>query len=175
MRIAARIEGREQTVSLVSERVGELLGPETSTLAGDESASWWRDYLLPQRLDQQSNEILLRCGVRSRETATLVTGLIAALESLGVSIHYLAASPGLGVVTTRLRLANDDSAEKLSEVHDVAQRLAETATILAAPTDWKRNLDVWGRVPDGLAVMKALRAEFDPTRTINPGRFAGFL
>ena len=53
--------------------------------------------------------------------------------------------------------------------------LADTATILAAPPQWKRGIDVWGRLPEGFEVMQSLRAEFDPARTINPGRFAGFL
>ena len=53
--------------------------------------------------------------------------------------------------------------------------LAQTATTLAAPSAWKRGLDVWGREPDGFDYMRSLRQEFDPRRTLNPGRFAGFL
>ena len=46
-------------------------------------------------------------------------------------------------------------------------------TILAAPPEAKRSLDVWGRTPMTIDVMRALKAEFDPTRVLNPGRFAG--
>jgi glycolate oxidase FAD binding subunit len=172
--LAARVEGRPQTVELISQQVAALLA-DARTLQGEESARWWQDYLAPQRLAAQGNEILLRGGVRSRETATLVAGLVAALESREIAMPYLAASPGLGLVTARLSLSDGGSPETLAAVHDVAQGLAETATILAAPSAWKRGLDVWGRTPDGFAVMKALREEYDPTRTLNPGRFAGFL
>jgi glycolate oxidase FAD binding subunit len=172
--VAARIEGREQTVDLVSQRLIDLLAGNARILDREESARWWNDYLAPQRLDTQNNEVLVRCGGRPRETVTLAMGLVAALDDLGVAIPYLAASPGLGVVTARLQFS-DGSPEKVAAVGSILQDLAETATILAAPTAWKRDVDVWGRIPDGLDVMKSLRAEFDPTRTVNPGRFAGFL
>ena len=45
-----------------------------------------------------------------------------------------------------------------------------------APLGLKRAADVWGPVPDtALAVMKRLKAEFDPRGTLNPGRFVGGL
>jgi glycolate oxidase FAD binding subunit len=50
---------------------------------------------------------------------------------------------------------------------------AEQATILAAPPAWKAGLDVWGELPDTIGVMRALKAQFDPERVLNRGRFAG--
>jgi len=45
-----------------------------------------------------------------------------------------------------------------------------------APLDLKRAADVWGPLPEtALAVMKRLKAEFDPRRVLNPGRFVGGL
>ncbi len=45
-----------------------------------------------------------------------------------------------------------------------------------APLGLKRAADVWGPVPEAaLAVMKRLKAEFDPRGTLNPGRFVGGL
>jgi glycolate oxidase FAD binding subunit len=41
-----------------------------------------------------------------------------------------------------------------------------------APLDLKRAADVWGPVPEtALAVMRGLKAEFDPRGVLNPGRF----
>jgi len=39
----------------------------------------------------------------------------------------------------------------------------------------KHGIDVWGRLPEGIDLMRSLREQFDPKRTINPGRFAGYL
>jgi len=45
-----------------------------------------------------------------------------------------------------------------------------------APVELKRAADVWGPIPEpALAVMKRLKAEFDPRGTLNPGRFVGGL
>jgi FAD/FMN-containing dehydrogenase len=34
-------------------------------------------------------------------------------------------------------------------------------------------LDAWGAPPAALAVMRGLKARFDPRNTLAPGRFAG--
>jgi hypothetical protein len=41
------------------------------------------------------------------------------------------------------------------------------------PLEVKRNIDVWGDSPDGMAIMRRIKQELDPTGTLNPGRFVG--
>ena len=106
---------------------------------------------------------------------TLALGMVGAMENLNVGVADLFASPGLGTVTARLELEAGAAPERLAEAQSVLMALADATTILAAPPGLKRGIDVWGRLPEGFEVMRALRAEFDPERTINPGRFAGFL
>jgi glycolate oxidase FAD binding subunit len=101
--------------------------------------------------------------------------MAATLNEIGIATPYLAASPGLGAVVARLDFGSQGSSASLAEVQGVLLGLADTATILSAPPSWKQGIDVWGRLPDGFDVMRSLRAQFDPKRTINPGRFAGFL
>ena len=78
-------------------------------------------------------------------------------------------------MVARVDLGEDGSSERLAEVQALLLGLADTVTILAAPPEWKRGIDVWGKLPEGFDVMRSLREQFDPRRTINPGRFAGFL
>jgi glycolate oxidase FAD binding subunit len=101
--------------------------------------------------------------------------MAAVLNEIGIAAPYLAASPGLGAVVARLDFGRGGSSSLLAEVQGVLLGLADTATILAAPPSWKEGIDVWGRLPEGFDVMRSLREQFDPKRTINPGRFAGFL
>ena len=82
------------------------------------------------------------------------------------------AAPDFAVVDLRL---GDGSAARLADVQRIALDLAESATILSAPHEWKQGIDVWGAAPAGLEVMTEIREQFDPKRTLNPGRFAGFL
>jgi glycolate oxidase FAD binding subunit len=173
--VSARIEGRELTVTAIANRVAEAVGADAEHLDAPSSAAWWTEYVAGQRLSSEDGSVLVRCGDRPKNSATLAAGVTNAMERLGIGVPYLAASPGIGSVVARLDLGAQGCAERLAEVQSVLLALAETATILAAPTAWKRGIDIWGRPPDGFEVMRALREEFDPNRTVNPGRFAGFL
>jgi glycolate oxidase FAD binding subunit len=173
--LAARLEGREETVDSAAKRITSGAAGDLTRLDGHESASWWSTYVDQQQVDPGANVVLVRCGVRPKETLTLVQELIEVMSGAGVVVPYLAASPGLGVVVARLDLDSEGSPEKLAALQDALQGIAHTVTVLAAPPLWKRGIDVWGRLPEGFDVMQELRQQFDPQRTINPGRFAGFL
>jgi glycolate oxidase FAD binding subunit len=47
--------------------------------------------------------------------------------------------------------------------------------VLEAPTQVKATADVWGPIGQGLPLMRALKAQFDPGDILNPGRFVGGL
>jgi glycolate oxidase FAD binding subunit len=172
--LATRIEGREQTVDAIARQITATAAGDVTRLDSEASRLWWVQYVAQQQ-SSPSGEVLIRCGVRPKETATLARSLTAAMEDLEIAVPYLAASPGLGVVVLRIEPGTQGSATWLAEMQSVFLALADSATILSAPPVWKQGIDVWGRLPEGFEVMKSLRQEFDPTRTINPGRFAGFL
>jgi len=173
--LVTRIEGRDETVAAVAGRIGALVGGDVTRIEGPESTSWWASYVAQQQVAQDELAVLVRCGVRPKETGVLVTRMAAALNELGIAAQYLAASPGLGTVVARLDFGSEGSSALLADVQGVLLGLADTATILAAPPSWKQGIDVWGRLPEGFDVMRSLREQFDSKRTINPGRFAGFL
>ena len=173
--LAARIEGRDETVAAVAGRISAIAGGDVNRVGGLESANWWASYVAKQQIAHDENAVLVRCGARPKETAVLATEMAAALSEYGVATPYLAASPGLGAVVARLNFGNRGSAAFLADLQGVLLGIADTVTILAAPPSWKHGIDVWGRIPEGFDVMRTLRGQFDPKRTINPGRFAGFL
>jgi glycolate oxidase FAD binding subunit len=173
--VASRIEGREETVDAVASRIAANSRGDVVRHDKDASEDWWYGYVAQQEAELRESSILVRCGVRPRETAALTAGVVAALTDLGVAFPYLAASPGLGSVVAQIDLGEDGSSERLAEVQALLLGLATTVTILATPPEWKRGIDVWGELPEGFDVMRSLREQFDPQRTINPGRFAGFL
>jgi glycolate oxidase FAD binding subunit len=174
--MATRIEGRAATVDAVASRIAPVLPSDDMVrLDSGPSAEWWHTYVAQQAAVPNDNAVLIRCGVRPKVASGFVSGIVAALSDVGISAPYLAVSPGLGSVVARLDLGGNESPERLAEAQAVLLGLADTVTILAAPPDWKRGIDVWGRLPEGFDVMRSLRQQFDPQRTINPGRFAGFL
>jgi glycolate oxidase FAD binding subunit len=173
--LAIRIEGRDETVAAVAGRISAIAGGAVTRREGPESANWWASYVAKHQVADDENAVLVRCGVRPKETAGLASGMVAALNEIGIATPYLAASPGLGTVVARLDFGREGSSGLLAEVQGILLGLAETVTILSAPPSWKDGIDVWGRLPEGFDVMRSLRTQFDPKRTLNPGRFAGFL
>src|SRR5215212_11353391 len=111
--LATRIEGRDETVAAVAARIGTMAGGDVSRLDGSVSADWWASYVAKQQVADDENAVLIRCGVRPKETAMLVTNMATALNAIGIATPYLAASPGLGIVVARLDFGNDGSSGRL--------------------------------------------------------------
>lgn len=55
--------------------------------------------------------------------------------------------------------------------HAVAQ--GGSVVVQQCPPALKAAMDVWGDAPSGLAVMKRLKATYDPDTRLNPGRYIG--
>jgi len=73
-----------------------------------------------------------------------------------------------------------------AQAHGVARFIVElradvgawdgTVMVQASPRDVRAAVDPWGPVPeDALALMRSIKATFDPDRRLNPGRFVGGL
>jgi glycolate oxidase FAD binding subunit len=45
--------------------------------------------------------------------------------------------------------------------------------ILSGPRDLRAKTDAWGSAGDALALMRGIKAQFDPADVLNPGRFVG--
>jgi glycolate oxidase FAD binding subunit len=89
------------------------------------------------------------------------------------TVRNVAATPGLGSVFARLEAPDTITGPRLRELQTDLLGIADTVTILAAEPAAKRAVDVWGRTPDTIDVMRTLKAQFDPGNILNPGRFAG--
>jgi glycolate oxidase FAD binding subunit len=77
-----------------------------------------------------------------------------------------------------LRLEGDGAAPDvfLSAIVELRQGLevrGGSLAVLRCPSEVKSKLDVWGSSGDALPVMKSVKAQFDPTGVLNPGRFIG--
>lgn len=89
----------------------------------------------------------------------------------------LIAHAGSGIVLCYLDLESPDRVDRaVAAAADLRQRAAELdghLVVEAAPPAFKARLDVWGKWGPDLNLMRALKAQFDPKRTLNPGRFVG--
>jgi glycolate oxidase FAD binding subunit len=142
-------------------------------MSSEESAAWWRGYIQAQSLDR-SDRVLIRAGVAPKATRKLMADIQTVLAERAVAVDLLCASPGLGSALISVPVASL-TAKSLAGLQTSLLQVAAHVTILSAPPELKACLDVWGRQPETLPVMRALKAEFDPKRTINPGRLVGRL
>jgi glycolate oxidase FAD binding subunit len=67
------------------------------------------------------------------------------------------------------------SPQRFADLLSLALRCGGHAIMFTAPADAKENIDVWGAPPPTLALMRALKNQFDPKGLLNPGRFIGGL
>ncbi len=88
------------------------------------------------------------------------------------------ANPAYGAV--HARWYSDDAERARGGLPDIlagartaAHSLGGLAVIERCPPDVKARFDVWDDVGDTIEVMRRLKEQYDPTRTLNPGRFVG--
>ena len=161
--LAARIEGRDETVAAVAGRISAIAGGDVNRVDGPESADWWASYVAKQQIAHDENAVLVRCGARPKETAVLATDMAAALSEFGVATPYLAASPGLGAVVARLDFGNEGSAAFLA---DAARRPARSCRHRDDPgraaivETWHRRLGATpGRIRCDAVAARAIRSQ----------------
>ena len=86
----------------------------------------------------------------------------------------LSATVAAGVIRAQLRPSRDARGGALvAAAHEVASRYDGSVAIDAASPLLKREIDVFGTLRSDFAIMKRLKEEFDPKRTLSPGRFVG--
>jgi FAD/FMN-containing dehydrogenases len=95
---------------------------------------------------------------------------LPALLNEAPSTAVIEAHPATGLCRLSFPKA---TAEAISEACALAARFGGTCVIERCPPDLKRGIDVFGDAPPSLALMRAVKAEFDPNRVLSPGRFVG--
>lgn len=85
----------------------------------------------------------------------------------GVAVE---AQPATGIA----RLAvTEGEADEIARLRALAQKHSATCVIERCPPAMKRDIDVFGKAPSSLALMRAIKAEFDPNGVLSPGRMVG--
>jgi len=116
---------------------------------------------------------VLRAAVLPADVGAAIERLGAAAREAGTSVRCLAHAAN-GVV----RAAVADAAGVVPLVGAARPWCAARGGSLVverAPPEVKHGLDVWGDVGPGAALMRGVKAAFDPAGTFAPGRFVGGL
>jgi len=126
------------------------------------------------------DRMLARTGVTALRVSTAAARLTATLGQVraalgGVRDVVVTACVPLGLLRVAVGAAEP------AVVAGVVERLREvvaaedgSVVIERGPAELRTRVDPWGPVPPpALTLMRGLKQEFDPQRTLNPGRFVG--
>ncbi len=150
-RVTWRVEGSEADVrERLARAGGEALGP----------SDWDR---LRRARAAVGPGARVRLGARPSDTLDLVE----TCAELAGDATPLLALPAAGIAFAAL------PEPALDPLLERAGRRGWLAIVEAASAEWKRGRDVFGRAPDALLLMRALRGRFDPAGALSPGRFVG--
>ena len=149
----------------------------TSALGADASPAAWREIRdVLDRAVAAAEQVRVKIGVPISQTTAFVAKAEALMRRHGWR-GAIAAHAGSGIVRAAYDIAAATPRELVRDGIEALRREAEAAegslVVEAAPAAVKRHLDAWGKPGEGFAVMRRLKAEFDPRGFMNPGRFLG--
>ena len=143
----------DRTVELLEEA-----GVEAQAMTDDEGA-WER-----QRAGQRSTDGAV---VRVSGLSSELPAVLKAAKEAGAS---LVGRGGLGL--SWITLPPQEPGALVAAIEDLRRRLRPFAcVVLDAPGDVREKVDVWGE--DATALMRRVKARFDPHNVCNPGIFVG--
>jgi len=134
-------------------------------------ASFWKAY---DRVLAAHDGLVLRIGTVPIRLVETLGAVHATLPGAAV-----AGAAGLGVLRVFVKSADAQSTSvdaALGRLRDAVADVGGGVVIERGPRSLRERLDPWGPVPaPALAVMRAIKTEFDPRGILNPGRFVAGL
>jgi glycolate oxidase FAD binding subunit len=182
VRVGIMLEGTASGVSERADRMAAALGQDAQTsLVAPE---WWaqRGEAADGTGGGTGGGTLIRVAFWAAELRQVLdaievvavdTGLAPAVSgSGGAGVLYVSLDAGadpeqVAVFVRALRAATGHGGAE-----DPSALARGSVVVLTAPRAVQSSVDMWGPVP-GLALMRAVKRQFDPGNTMAPGRFAG--
>jgi glycolate oxidase FAD binding subunit len=121
----------------------------------------------------ETNGIVVRIGLPPSQAFEIVEDVLRVAREY-TDHRALSVDFGNGLLFVRLESEGEHVAE-LRLLWEALREIGTHATLLTAPPSAKQGIDVYGAEPAGFGLMRALKQQFDPKRTLNRGRFIGRL
>jgi glycolate dehydrogenase FAD-binding subunit len=172
LRLIVRFESIEASVAQQSETAVKLIaenGHRTQTLSPSEEEQYWQGHA---QLADDDRGALVKVSVLPTELAET----LAVIERLAGKRGYIAAGrAGAGVFLLRITEEVQLQKRVIDGLRDALQIGRGSAVIVKGSPELREHVDVWGPIGDGLALMKAVKQQFDPNGILSPGRGPGGL
>jgi glycolate oxidase FAD binding subunit len=158
--LAVRFQSIAQSVKEQSQRlleVGQKLGLAGAVYAAGDETSLWR--LLREEMfsDGTSGGITCKIGVLPIAGVEVLSAGFRGLIHISSGLGWLRFEDEVGILAMRSRL----------------EGYGGFLSILDAPVEVKKRLDVWGYSGNALQLMRGIKEQFDGKNILSPGRFVG--
>jgi glycolate oxidase FAD binding subunit len=176
--LAVRLGGRSRTLARMVDEVNaacNAVGPvEVARVDGDRHDSLWRavaDFGWDEATRPAAS---LRISLPPATAGEVLASLESAAATRGL-MPAIVAHLAAGSVLLNLFSPPDIDLEKLEQVVVDTRKLARqrrgTAVLEQAPLEAKQRVGVWDGGGEATAIIRRLKAQFDPDGILNPGRF----
>ena len=143
------------------------------TIVKDESLQHLQEAVQEFSAENKNTErVVAKLNLKRTDLTEFAAQIVEANWANDVQIMALLGS---GVLYVTIPVASDTDypslANALTQLRRTAMSKQGNLIIEVAPPELKQHIDVWGSVEGTLSLMKQIKAKFDPTGLLNPGRF----
>jgi len=125
---------------------------------------------------EENTDLSVRVTTRTKNALDISHQILNNSKTHTGSIGCLSAicDLGFGAMTVLVKEINDEKALSLvSHISSLVTQKGGSFVVEKCSLAVKKQIDVFSDVGSSLAVMLRVKAQFDPTNTLNPGRFVG--
>lgn len=155
------------------------LGLEAESLPAAEATTLW-DAVRDFSFASDSTGLTLSLAVLPGHLGALYAAIEVGTKEVGVTARIIMHA-GHGVMLLHLpqdALAHANAPQwglLVSRLREATVSFSGSLVVESCPAALKTDIDVWGPPPASFPIMHRLKQQFDPSRTLNPGRFVGHL
>jgi glycolate oxidase FAD binding subunit len=102
-----------------------------------------------------------------------ICNFLARVQLIPQDVSAYAVAQAHGLLLLAMEGAPDALAQQVQTLQTEVTALGGSLFIQTAPAALRESIDVWGGPPAAMALMREIKRQFDPNRTLNPGRFVG--
>lgn len=167
-RIDVLFEATEAGLAAQERQLRELAGAVEFT---ESDAVVWkmREQLYSEAKKNNSSSALAKISCLPDKSAS-VAGTICGMAVTRARCDVLIQATGIGLV-----YLEGENATLMSILNNIRTSLEREggSLVIQHRSATMPKIDAWGRAGDAIGVMKAVKGQFDPAGTLNPGRFVG--
>ncbi|MGO9438287.1 MAG: FAD-binding oxidoreductase [Terracidiphilus sp.] len=153
-------------------QIEQMLRIASGTRRIDSPANVWSSRLTLMLSSGTEPSVVCKFSLLPAELGIFLDLIRRTSEDLHLHWRLVAQAVGVGY----LRLEGPNVAALLDPIKELRKNLESRGgsfAVLRCPLEIKSKIDVWGSAGDALPLMKRIKAQFDPTGVLNPGRFIG--